>query len=329
MNAPTQQGISPSKPDLTSTDETPPEAIRIDCSVYGGLSSPNIVFNRETIKANEIGSWLRKPNLNHQMSYQTGSFGKYVTRAQDPTYILMGPRLSIEDVKAAIQSQFASSCHPLLIPVLLAELAATELMYKIEDLHVILSDIEIETGFGDCAYSKTMDMSRFTYHQLARWLAVLGCKFASVDSGIQGTIMMNDFTVREIKSMKDNISDVRFRALKDSAPDLIDRLDFLTSNLRHIQIYAGVNRRIQAQQNGVFNLIAQEDSQLNVEIARDSKELAASSKRDSAAMKIAAFLTTLFLPATFVSWFLAPFPTTTTCWKRRAGLMVPSLRTEP
>jgi hypothetical protein len=43
------------------------------------------------------------------------------------------------------------------------------------------------------------------------------------------------------------------------------------------------------------------DSELNIEIARDSKELAAASKRDSAAMKIIAVLTTVFLPGTFIS----------------------------
>jgi hypothetical protein len=36
-------------------------------------------------------------------------------------------------------------------------------------------------------------------------------------------------------------------------------------------------------------------------MARDSKELAEASKRDSAAMKIIAVLTTLFLPGTFIA----------------------------
>jgi hypothetical protein len=38
-----------------------------------------------------------------------------------------------------------------------------------------------------------------------------------------------------------------------------------------------------------------------MEIAKDSKELAEASKRDSAAMKIIAVLTTIFLPATFLA----------------------------
>jgi hypothetical protein len=38
-----------------------------------------------------------------------------------------------------------------------------------------------------------------------------------------------------------------------------------------------------------------------MEIAKDSKELAEASKRDSTALKIIALLTTLFLPGTFIA----------------------------
>jgi len=51
----------------------------------------------------------------------------------------------------------------------------------------------------------------------------------------------------------------------------------------------------------LFNLIAQEDNTINIEVARDSKEIAIASKRDSSAMKVVAFLTTIFLPGTFIS----------------------------
>jgi Mg2+ and Co2+ transporter CorA len=51
----------------------------------------------------------------------------------------------------------------------------------------------------------------------------------------------------------------------------------------------------------LFNLISQRDNDLNIGIARASKELAAASKRDSSAMKIIALMTTLFLPGTFIA----------------------------
>jgi len=51
----------------------------------------------------------------------------------------------------------------------------------------------------------------------------------------------------------------------------------------------------------LFNLIAQADNDINIGLSKDTKELAVASKRDSSAMKIIAFLTTLFLPGTFVA----------------------------
>jgi hypothetical protein len=51
----------------------------------------------------------------------------------------------------------------------------------------------------------------------------------------------------------------------------------------------------------VFNLIAQEDTKINISLAKDSREIAAASKQDSSAMKIIAMLTTLFLPGTFMA----------------------------
>jgi hypothetical protein len=47
--------------------------------------------------------------------------------------------------------------------------------------------------------------------------------------------------------------------------------------------------------------VTQQDSEANLALARETKELAAASKQDSSAMKIIAFLTTVFLPGTFVA----------------------------
>ena len=54
-----------------------------------------------------------------------------------------------------------------------------------------------------------------------------------------------------------------------------------------------------------YNLIAQQDRNLNIEVAKDSKSIALASQRDSASMKTIAVLTTSFLPATWASSFLA------------------------
>jgi hypothetical protein len=52
---------------------------------------------------------------------------------------------------------------------------------------------------------------------------------------------------------------------------------------------------------GIFNLIAQQDQNTSIGIARDSKTLAEESKRDSTSMKAIAIVTMTYLPGTFVA----------------------------
>jgi Mg2+ and Co2+ transporter CorA len=52
-------------------------------------------------------------------------------------------------------------------------------------------------------------------------------------------------------------------------------------------------------------MITQRDGSLNIALARDSRTLAAASKRDSSSMKTLAAMTALFLPGTFVASFFA------------------------
>ena len=55
------------------------------------------------------------------------------------------------------------------------------------------------------------------------------------------------------------------------------------------------------QVQGLFNLIAQRDQTLNIDVARDTEKLAEDSKRDSTSMKAIAAVTIFFLPGTFAA----------------------------
>lgn len=59
------------------------------------------------------------------------------------------------------------------------------------------------------------------------------------------------------------------------------------------------------QSRGLLAVIAQRDQQFSIQLAKDSKEIATASKRDSSMMKAIAAVTMFFLPGTFtaVSWF--------------------------
>ncbi|KAH7402689.1 hypothetical protein BKA66DRAFT_6936 [Pyrenochaeta sp. MPI-SDFR-AT-0127] len=63
--------------------------------------------------------------------------------------------------------------------------------------------------------------------------------------------------------------------------------------------------RTQTHINLIFSLIAQDENRLSRSVAQKSEMIAAASKKDSAAMKTLAVLTTVFLPPTFVATFFS------------------------
>ncbi|KAI9800880.1 MAG: hypothetical protein M1825_003663 [Sarcosagium campestre] len=73
----------------------------------------------------------------------------------------------------------------------------------------------------------------------------------------------------------------------------------------------------------VLNLMTQRDTRMNIEVARDSKAIAAASRRDSSAMKSIAVVTIVFLPGTFVSTL---FSMPMFDWQNKSGKLVVSRR---
>ncbi|KAL8828996.1 MAG: hypothetical protein Q9191_002276 [Dirinaria sp. TL-2023a] len=61
------------------------------------------------------------------------------------------------------------------------------------------------------------------------------------------------------------------------------------------------SRRADIQLTALFNLIAQEETQLSIRVVQDSRTLASATKDDSTAMKTLAAVTVIFLPGTFVA----------------------------
>jgi heme exporter protein D len=55
----------------------------------------------------------------------------------------------------------------------------------------------------------------------------------------------------------------------------------------------------------LFNLIAKEDANVSMEVAKDSRTIALDTKHDSSSMTTIAFMTMAFLPATFFAAFFA------------------------
>jgi hypothetical protein len=88
----------------------------------------------------------------------------------------------------------------------------------------------------------------------------------------------------------------------ESISALESRAKFVQSSLEYLQAdQKNWPQRLQSQTMIVANLVAQQDVALSLQVATDSKEIAAESRRDSAVMKIIAALGALFLPGTFIA----------------------------
>jgi hypothetical protein len=171
-------------------------------------------------------------------------------------YLLLGPRISAPAVHATIQSQFAQFSHPLLVPTVLMEQTAADLMKELHDIHTHLAKVEIQTGYGDwdgaVAAASAADADH-DYQQLARMLGSLNCRCAFMDVAVRCTISMSDFTMKEMDEMKAYATSSRFRQLQtvNNSECLRQRIELLASNLRHIEMFGAIRERMQAQQNVV------------------------------------------------------------------------------
>ncbi|KAK6351433.1 hypothetical protein TWF718_004593 [Orbilia javanica] len=126
--------------------------------------------------------------------------------------------------------------------------------------------------------------------QMAMCQTALESNMAILDDLIQ--------TINEIELIAPSTKKIR--------PYLLSEINNLKSRCNSSTLFAqGIQRNISFTQTAIYNLIAQRDSKVNIELAKDSRMLAIASKRDSSSMKTIAVLTIAFLPGTFVSALFA------------------------
>jgi len=160
-------------------------------------------------------------------------------------YVLFGPKLEeeIHDVFAAIQAQFPSYPHPLLVPTVLSEATAREVTEKLIQINLQLRDIEVITGFAnwaDRAADKTPDFPKLT-----RGLGELSFDSSLFDLAIRTTLFRTEFMLEELKSGKE--ADV-----VGSLDNMMrQRVTFLKGRLEHLLLHGAIKDRLQAQQTVV------------------------------------------------------------------------------
>ncbi|KAL2257826.1 hypothetical protein VTK26DRAFT_9120 [Humicola hyalothermophila] len=80
------------------------------------------------------------------------------------------------------------------------------------------------------------------------------------------------------------------------------RLDFYQAKLKGLENYAHITlERLSIQRAALYNIIAQKESKLNLQMAGEQRRLAHAAKRDSTSMKVLSLLGAIFLPATYLA----------------------------
>ncbi|KAK6503371.1 hypothetical protein TWF481_008391 [Arthrobotrys musiformis] len=117
-------------------------------------------------------------------------------------------------------------------------------------------------------------------------LAMQSVQMAMCQTALESNmVILEDLveTIDELESIAPSTKDIR--------PYLMAEINNLKSRCKSSTLFAqGVQRNISFTQTAIYNLIAQRDSKLNIELAKDSRMLAIASKRDSSSMKTIAAL---------------------------------------
>ncbi|KAI0011804.1 hypothetical protein F4779DRAFT_158639 [Xylariaceae sp. FL0662B] len=92
------------------------------------------------------------------------------------------------------------------------------------------------------------------------------------------------------------------KATKALHNSMLGRLDFYRVKLTGMEHYIHTTlERLHIQRQALYNIMAQKESKLNLEMAAQQRRLAHASKRDGTAMKTLSLLGAMFLPGTFMA----------------------------
>jgi len=147
-----------------------------------------------------------------------------------------------------IIQQYADFSHPLVIPLLMAEMVidyitaavffVDEQLGKIESL---TRRKETEAKQRDTSYA----LATVDYHGVAFDLRDQTAKFARLKAQMETAIDSQQFLLGQVRWMES------YKKLDRSSPLLEDRIQYTLDNLKQMLRYNGIEKRLQAHQNYV------------------------------------------------------------------------------
>jgi hypothetical protein len=206
----------------------------------------------------------------------------------------------------AISATFLEVPNPMTMPIFIAEILENTAIRIRRRFFEQMHYIESNSGGGRGAVelstinqiSETLPDYRSLAVELSKAIRNLGLSQVLVERAR----LILEFALRQLDADQSNLLLANSAHLRDTSLILTSRARFVLSSLEHIRAeQQNLPLRLQSQNMVVANLVAQQDVTLSIGVARDSRELAAASRRDSSAMRIIALLGTVFLPGTFIA----------------------------
>ena len=203
----------------------------------------------------------------------------------------------------AISATFLEVPHPMTLPIFMAEILGNTAIRIRKRFSQQMEHIEFNSGSGHETVKLSINQISKTlpdYRSLAVQLSEATRNLGLFQVLVERSRLILEFALRQLDTNHSLLPNSAY--LRDISFILTSRARFVQSSLEHIKVeQENLPLRLQSQNMVVANLIAQQDVTLSIGIARDSRELAAASRRDSSDMRIIALLGTVFLPGTFTA----------------------------
>ncbi|KAF2103839.1 hypothetical protein NA57DRAFT_70047 [Rhizodiscina lignyota] len=223
----------------------------------------------------------------------------------------------VEKLKDCLRRSLELAAHPMLVPLILIELKIHHFAILLERRAQGLAEIEYETGMRH-GFSNNLrrnppreirlrDRANLDFDLLTQKL-----------TGVAGTFAFCDLTfdvgLRSLNLVEQVAEKLQRTSYGQALPGpLAQRITYLKGLIAGAQSTRRLlEQRTQAQVQTVYSLIGQKDAEAGLKdsaamrkIAKDAKEIAVLTRRDSTDMRIIAAVTLFFLPGTFVATFFS------------------------
>ncbi|MCJ1333952.1 hypothetical protein MMC10_010659 [Thelotrema lepadinum] len=227
------------------------------------------------------------------------------------TYALLLGRSNLQAafIRQQVEELAKIAHHPAFLPTLVCSYHRTLLQKLSDSLNNDLFNVETDSGQtwtpiynprgfrrpGDCDDANITKRALGVIQLATAWEAyakAVLCNIETIRDFMRYATSLVPEHRRSYVQLEDEIFHERLRFLEGKDKTVLWRFEYL-------------KERAQAQQSAIYNYISLKNNETNSSLARDSRELAEASMRESYAMKSISVITMVFLPGTFVATLFA------------------------